>query len=94
VFYVHYLCRLVTVCAVGPYVNDLFGILHHVQAAVLKEECPPALAPFSGRPSVYRTGSVTPAVSGVAIVVESEKDGRLVLTTHTDSNGNYKAGIR
>lgn len=63
------------------------------QTIVMNEEKCPFLVPsFQARPGLYLTGTVTPSVNGVEIVVHSPQDPNFSLTTYSKEDGSYRAG--
>lgn len=63
------------------------------QTIVMNEEKCPFLVPsFKARPGLYLTGTVTPAVDGVQIIVQSSQDPEFSLTAYSKKDGSYSAG--
>ena len=59
----------------------------------LLDDCPAAWAEFEGRKGVFIEGRVSPALSGVQIVITSDSDKPTAtdITVETDSNGKYRS---
>eukprot|EP01125_Pyxidicula_operculata_P021218 TRINITY_DN8096_c0_g1_i1.p1 TRINITY_DN8096_c0_g1~~TRINITY_DN8096_c0_g1_i1.p1 ORF type:complete len:1191 (+),score=340.35 TRINITY_DN8096_c0_g1_i1:31-3603(+) len=77
-----------------PKSSTLFFYPQSIIADVDSDGCPPALNPFVGRPGIYLSGTVTPALKGVKIdVLFADTLQSIGLTgIKTNAKGEYNAG--
>jgi hypothetical protein len=76
----------------GPHQSSTLYYPKSRHVSIDSKGCPPPIEAFTGRKGKFLSGKVTPAISGVKIVIESSSMSEAPVTISADSNGVYSAG--